>query len=267
MALTIMATNDDGVFAPGLREAVAAMCRIPGASVYVVGPAEQWSAKGHAITIDRPLYAERLPDSVFDTPAWEVSGSPADCVKLGLNHLIPSGETVDVVVSGINSGPNLATDVLYSGTVAAAIEAQLEGVPGVAVSLGSFSEERDSYRTAAAFTKCLLDVLSDCEGEPCLLNVNVPAIPAEEIQGVSLTELGPCPYRHWIKVEEDDAAGRRYWLKAEMIRDAAPEGSDLAAVASDCISITPLEFFDITDRSRREVLKPLLGRVEESFCR
>ncbi len=265
MSLTVMATNDDGIFAPGLTEAVAALRSIPDVNVYVVGPAQQWSAKGHAITIREPLYAERLPDDVFQTPAWKTSGSPADCVKLGINYLID--EEVDLVVSGINSGPNLATDVLYSGTVAAAIEAQIEGVPGLAVSLGSSSEEPEDYHTAATFVHSMVQVLGSWAPTPFLLNVNVPIRPVAELSGVCITELGPCPYRHWVRVEDGEECGRRYWLRADMRSDCAPNGSDMAAVLSGHVSITPLEFFDITDHRITESLKPLVREIEDNFCR
>ncbi|MFO8060206.1 MAG: 5'/3'-nucleotidase SurE [Bacillota bacterium] len=259
MSLTVLATNDDGIDAPGLRVLVHHLGAMPGAKVYVVAPDDEWSARGHAITIREPLYAKKR--DLFGACAWEISGSPADCVKLGLNYLVDG--PVNAVVSGINSGPNLATDVLYSGTVAAAIEAVMAGIPSLAVSLGAFSGRTSDYRTAARLARILVEAQGERQLSPHLLNVNVPLNP----RGIEFTELGPCPYDDRVETGRDSAGRRCYWLKAKPAGEAAPEGTDLAAFAADRISITPLEFFDITDERLLRQMRPTAAQLADRLAR
>lgn len=256
MSLTILVTNDDGIHAPGLQVLVRELSTIEGARVYVVAPDDEWSARGHAITIKEPIYVKRK-ESLFEVPAWEISGSPADCVKLGLNELVP--EAVDVVVAGINNGPNLATDVLYSGTVAAAIEAVLVRIPSLAVSLGVSSDCEEDYRPAGRVARILVESLQGHKQFPLhLLNINVPLHP----RGIEFTELGPCPYDDSVEISQDPEGNSCYWLRACLAGEGASEGTDLAAVARGKVSITPLEFFDITDRTLREEMASMAGHLE-----
>ncbi len=260
MSLTVLATNDDGIEAPGLAESVRHLLGIPGVSVYVAAPDREWSARGHAITITEPIYADQMPPTAFGVPAWRVSGSPADCVKLGLNHLVPTG--VDLVVSGINNGPNLATDVLYSGTVAAAIEAVLAGIPALAVSITRRSTRRGDYNCAGRIIRLLVDLLGDAPHSPYLLNVNVPPVPPGEIRGVKMTELGPNPYDDLVKTTRDDNGRECYWLKVRPAEEVARAGTDLAAVAQSWVSITPLEFFDLTCETRLKSIAPVAHQLQ-----
>lgn len=263
MSLTVLTTNDDGIEAPGLAESVQHLRRIPGVSVYVAAPEREWSARGHAITITEPIYADEMPRSMFGVPAWRVSGSPADCVKLGLNYLIPGG--VDLVVSGINNGPNLASDILYSGTVAAAIEAVLAGIPALAVSITRRSLCRDDYGSAGRVIRMLVDLLCDVSPAPYLLNVNVPVVPASEMQGVRITELGPNPYDDLVECTSDDEGRECYWLKVRPVDEIARAGTDLAAAAENQVSITPLEFFDITCSTLMRSMEPVARQLQRQL--
>jgi len=268
MSMRILVANDDGITAPGLAELVSHLTQIPEVDVYVVAPSRQWSARGHAITIHEPIYAKKLPYDQFSTPAWEVSGSPADCIKLGLNQLVGQKDNneIDFVISGINNGPNLATDVLYSGTVAAAIEGVLANIPSIAVSLGASSERAKGYTSAARFASALVQVLnvSNLSSHPCLLNVNVPA--NDSFHGIEITDLGPCPYDDWIRADYDSEGHRCYWLKADHIAEAAEPSTDLAAIASNRVSITPLQFFDVTDRTVKSPLSTMAEELESKLC-
>ena len=256
MSLTILATNDDGIDAPGLQVLARELSTMEGARVYVVAPGDEWSARGHAITIKEPIYVDKR-EGLYEVPAWEISGSPADCVKLGLNHLVP--EEVDMVVAGINNGPNLATDVLYSGTVAAAIEAVLARIPSLAVSLGVSSDCQEDYRAAGRVARILVESFQGQEPFPLhLLNVNVPLHP----RGIEFTELGPCPYDDNIETAQDAEGNACYWLRACLAGEGASDGTDLAALARGHVSITPLEFFDITDRALRDEMASMAGHLE-----
>ncbi len=255
-----LVTNDDGVKSPALRALVRELQAIPGANTYVVAPDREWSARGHAITIREPVYADRLDDAEFDCAAWAVSGTPADCVKLGLNELAP--ESIQMVVSGINLGYNLATDVLYSGTVAAAIEAVLAGKPAMAVSSGRTDGEEGDYRLPARVARTLTSLAAHIPHNPWLLNVNVPDRSAGDIHGVAFTELGGCPYEDRVVVGVDEEGRRCYHLAVDIAPDTEEHGTDLAAVRSGKVSITPLEVLRLTRSDLLEYLLPLATRIE-----
>ncbi len=262
MSSAVLVVNDDGVQARGLRVMVEHLQSLPDVNAYVVAPEEQWSAKGHAITIREPLYASEVGG--LGTACWRVSGSPADCVKLGLNALVP--QPVDLVVAGINEGPNLATDVLYSGTVSAAIESVMAGLPAVAVSLAKTQKAEGSFSTAGRFAAALIEQLlaGSWQSLP-LLNVNVPDAAFDDIEGVRITQLAGCPYDDLVRLERDEDGGIRYWLTVRPLQEAAGEGTDLLAVEEDCVSITPLDFFNITDRSSLGRIQPLAETLEQGL--
>lgn len=233
-------TNDDGIFAEGLavlRDALAAV-----GDVTMVAPERPRSASGHAITLHKPLRIEtvRIP---WGGEGYAINGTPSDCVVLGLFAIMDG--LCDVVVSGINLGPNLGEDLTYSGTVSAAMEGAICGKPAIAVSVADY--ERPDYRPAAQFTARLVEqVLRESLPPDTLLNVNVPNLPAEEILGVEITRQGKRRYEGRVERRQDPRGRDYYWLGGEIIEDAAGAGSDGEAVMQGKISITPLHL-DLTD--------------------
>ena len=228
--MRILLSNDDGIHAAGLRALVAAF---DGDEVWVVAPDREQSASSHAISLHRPLRVHELSPR-----RWAVDGTPTDAVYVGLNHVL-KGARPDVVLSGINHGPNLGNDVHYSGTVAAAMEAALLGVHALAISLAAppphdFAE---AARFAAALARRV--VASPPAGGPLLLNVNVPAGP---VRGFRLAPLGKRTYGNAV-VEKTDPRGRHYyWIGGEggAVNEDIP-GSDCNVVMLDGLaSVTPL---------------------------
>lgn len=232
----ILVTNDDGLTAPGLGALATALAQV--SRVTVIAPDHNWSAAGHSKTMHKPLRADpgQLPNGM---PALVTTGAPADAITLGLLGLAES--PVDLVVTGINRGANLGSDVTYSGTVTAAMEGTLGGVAAFAISLDTFDPTAD-YTVAASFAARLAQVVLRHGLPPrTLLNVNVPARPAAQLQGVRVTRLGCRIYRDALIRREDPFGHPYYWIGGEAPTGVAEEGTDLWAVAQGYISITPLQ--------------------------
>ncbi len=234
----ILVSNDDGVQADGLAALRRALAEI--GEVTVVAPNRQRSAASHSLTVDVPLRATYLEDNVVS-----VDGTPTDCVLLALKSLLP--KPPDILVSGVNRGPNVGDDVTYSGTVAAAMEATLLGIPSIAVSLGHSAGGTFDYVPAAAIARDIAKLVLE-RGLPddTLLNVNVPNLPAEEIKGIRIAKLGKQTYEDSI-IEKTDPRGRRYYWIGGYISTARTESdTDIAAVADGFVSVTPIDL-DLTD--------------------
>jgi 5'-nucleotidase len=248
--LKILLTNDDGIYAAGLAELWAVLKEI--AEITVVAPNRERSATGHGITVDRPLRAERL--SMFEGRAWAVDGTPADCVKLAVKCLLE--DQPDLIVAGINRGPNLAIDVLYSGTVSGALEGVILGFPALAVSVTEF--DHPDYRCAALFAKSLIPkILRISIGRDTLLNVNVPSLPASEIAGVRITKLGSKRYLNAFEVRTDPRGRKYYWLGGESVVDVEDGAdTDVAAIGEKNISITPIHL-DTTNYHALDLLRDM----------
>jgi 5'-nucleotidase len=238
----ILLTNDDGIGAEGLaalHDALAPTCE-----VWVVAPDREQSAASHAITLSRPL---RIKER---RPRWfEVDGTPTDCVYVGLHHLMKSARP-DAVCSGINDGPNLGNDVLYSGTVAAAVESAMIGVPGIALSHAG--EQRD-YRAAARFVPALLSaVAANPLPRHALLNVNFPS---GEPRRLLVTALGKRDYGGVVHEQSDPRGRRLYWIGGGDARYDDIPGTDCSAVFREkAISVTPLAI-DLTDHGLLDALR------------
>lgn len=199
----------------------------------------------------RPVFPNRvqLPDT--QVPMYSVTGTPADCAKLGIEELLP--ERPDLVISGINRGANLGTDVIYSGTVSAAIEGTILGIPAIAVSLCTF--EPFDYGFAARFTRDLaLRVAREGLPRGTLLNVNIPAVPESEVAGVAITKLGVRLYKNQWDRREDPRGKVYYWLAGEVMELHNDPDTDVMALRSNQVSITPLQS-DLTDYQELERLK------------
>ncbi len=239
--MRILVSNDDGIFAPGIK-ALAETLAIEN-EVYVIAPDRERSANGHALTLHKPLRAEEM--NLFNRvkAAWQVNGTPSDCVKLGVGAILE--EMPDIVVSGINRGQNMGTDIIYSGTVSAAMEGNILGIPSIAVSLGSFADIH--YQTGADFILKFVKNLETKKLPPkTLLNVNVPAIPADKVAGVKVTKLGVHRYTDVFEKRVDLRGKTYYWLAGESLEYEDEENTDIVAVKQNYISITPIHY-DLTN--------------------
>ncbi|WP_017302853.1 5'/3'-nucleotidase SurE [Spirulina subsalsa] len=250
--LKLLISNDDGIFAPGVRTLANTLAQV-GHQVTVVCPDRERSATGHGLTIHQPIRAN-VVEGLY-TPsvkAWSCSGTPADCVKLGLQAIL--SERPDFVLSGINQGANLGTDILYSGTVSAAMEGLIDGIPSIAVSLTSFQSQE--FPTAAQFIQELLAKLVHHPlAEATLLNVNVPALPPEGVAGVKITRQGLRRYIEQFEQRLDPRGKSYYWLAGEAVEEIEQPDhahvpahilTDVQAIRDRYISITPLQY-NLTD--------------------
>ena len=237
--MRILLTNDDGIHAPGILAAKQALTQV--GEVVVVAPERPRSAAGHAITLHKPLRI--MPTKLSDGSAgFATSGTPTDCVTLG--YEIVMGGKCDLVVSGINAGANLGWDLTYSGTVAAALEGAVLGLPAIAISLVFERAEgvEPDFSAAAAFVaKLARQIQADPLPPNMLLNVNVPLVPPGELQGVEITHQGRREYIDRIVVR-DDPAGRPYYWQGGSIREDTPDpGADVHAILNNQISVTPVQ--------------------------
>ena len=243
MAKHILVTNDDGVFAPGLFALVEEMRKL--GRVTVLAPDRNWSGGGHVKTLDRALRIRevRLADG---TQAFAGDGAPSDCVALATLGFFK--EPIDLVVSGINAGANLGHDVTYSGTVTAAMEAVIAGVPGIAVSLeviDNLTEDVDYSVASRAAAQVVQQVIENGLAHEILLNVNVPALSADKIRGIALTRQGLRVYHSRLDERSDPRGRPYYWIGGEAPTGVPERGTDVGALAEGFVSITPLQL-DLT---------------------
>lgn len=239
----ILVTNDDGVFAPGLFALVQEMRKL--GKVSVLAPDRNWSGGGHVKTLDRGLRVKEvcLADG---TQAFASDGAPSDCVALATLGFFP--EPIDLVVSGINAGANIGHDVTYSGTVTAAMEAVIAGVPGIAVSLETIFnhiEDVDYGPAARAAGRIVRQVIENDLPHEILFNVNVPFLPDDKIQGVRLTWQGQRVYHSRLDKRVDPRGNPYYWIGGDAPTAIPEEGTDAGALAEGFISVTPLQL-DLT---------------------
>ena len=234
----ILLTNDDGIHAPGLAALAGALSEL--APVAVVAPDAERSAFAHAITMTTPLRTHEVHrgGARFGTA---VNGTPADCVKLALHCLLPTEPRL--VVSGINHGPNTGTNVLYSGTVSAAREGTIAGIPSLAVSLCSYAPDADFSGAARQARRVAEWLLRDGLPAGILLNLNVPDLPASGYRGTKATRLARYRYRDWYEVRKDPRGRTYYWLTGEDADILDPAADvDAVAVEAGFVSITPLSY-------------------------
>ncbi len=233
----ILLSNDDGVDAPGIRAAAEALADM--GDLYVVAPMREQSAVGHAITVREPVRARRWPFEVAsgNVTAFSVSGTPADCVKLAIDKLVP--RRPDLVVSGINQGPNAAVNVIYSGTVSAATEAAILGIDALAVSLCQW--EGGDFGPAGRFTRQIAEQVCR-KGLPSgiLLNINVPALAHDEIKGIAVTRQARSRWVESFVDRVDPSNQPYYWLAGHFVNLDEGENTDLAAIDDGYVSITPI---------------------------
>lgn len=245
--MIILVSNDDGIHSEGILALEEVLKKV--GEVYTVAPDREQNAVSHALTLHRPLRVQEMGDRRF-----AVNGTPTDCVNLAVKGLLPVRP--QLVVSGINKGPNLGDDVIYSGTVSAAIEGALLGIPSIAVSLVAY---RDFSFQAAAEVAAALAARVLEQGMPpdTLLNVNVPHLPARELKGYRLTRQGKRRYSGTI-VERIDPRGKKYyWIGGDDMGFVYEEGTDCVAVHEGFISVTPLHI-DLTNYKSFQEIQTLM---------
>jgi 5'-nucleotidase len=261
----VLLTNDDGIEAAGLQALRRALVALPSVQLAVIAPDGNRSAMARSITTRRPLWVQEV-DFEDGTVGYATDGTPVDCVRLARLGLV-EGFDAELVVSGINHGSNLGDDITYSGTVAAALEAIVLGLPGIAVSQQSMSRELNfragsgfDFEVAASFTARLVEELENVGlAMGTLLNINVPGARPE---GVSVARLGKRIYRDELALVDEAAGGRRlYRIYGDASFERDETGTDLAAVAAGRIAVTPIHF-DLTDRDGLDTLERYdLGRL------
>jgi 5'-nucleotidase len=244
----ILVTNDDGVDSPGLSALARALKAVE--EVCVIAPNRNWTAAGHTKTLDRPLRVTEIKLPGTRIAAFSSDGTPSDCVALGFLGLAPSRPRL--VVAGVNTGPNMGSDITYSGTVSAAMEGVVSGVPAIAVSLADYYEWDFAY--AAGFAARLTRrVLREGLENAVLLNVNVPRGRRSDIKGVQVTRLGRREYNDEL-IRRKDPFGRDYfWIGGSPPSGAGEPGTDLHAVGAGYVSVTPLQL-DMTNHALIELI-------------
>tara|TARA_Y100001978_G_scaffold199418_1_gene213698 strand:+ start:10677 stop:11471 length:795 start_codon:yes stop_codon:yes gene_type:complete len=244
-SLNILISNDDGIFADGIRS-LAKKALERGHNVTVVCPDQERSATGHGLTLQSPIRIESA-DALFEKgiKAWGCSGTPADCVKLALSELID--KKPDLVLSGINQGPNLGTDIFCSGTVAAAMEGTLENIPSMAISLASFKWRNFEFASEISL-KIAEQALQGKWPKSLLLNLNIPPCIESDMEGGSWTRLSIRKYKNQFSRREDPRGDTYYWLAGEAVIDLDSKGygpknwpSDVSQIQKNKLSLTPLE--------------------------
>jgi len=256
--MKILMANDDGINASGIRAMMEVLSQEH--EVYVIAPEREQSAAGHSITLHTPLRVEEVEPKFNVKRAWMVSGTPGDCVKMGLKAILEEHEYPDIVISGPNHGPNLGTDILYSGTVSAALEGAMSGFPAVAVSVAGNQQSLENFYYAAEFMKKFLPNIQQINIPPkSILNINIPSVSADEITGLEITKLGTRMYTDTYEKRVDPRGKVYYWLAGELITHGSEHGTDIEAIRNNKISITPVTF-EITHKS-------VMAELEKAFCK
>ncbi len=250
--INILVSNDDSIDAAGIQELVNALSSV--ANVYVSAPDTQRSASGHGITVTAPIIVTEI-ELNNAVRAWKISGTPADCVKLGLDQLIPKDVKIDMVFSGTNHGANLGTDVHYSGTVSAAMEALVANIPAVAMSLDNHSPSADDFKICGETAIKVLKAAYGKIDKNTVLNVNVPGIDPNDIKGMKITKLGVREYDEDFSQRENPHGQKYYWYSGRPVSyNGISDEFDVMANQDGYITITPLQF-DMTNHGLREELK------------
>ena len=237
----ILVTNDDGITAKGIKALVEVAQKI--GDVVVVAPDSPQSGMGHAITIHDPLRLKKV--EMFGVESYECSGTPVDCVKLG-KYVVLKDRPIDLCVSGINHGSNVAINILYSGTMSAAMEASLNGINSIGFSLLDFRADADFESYKPYIEKLMRSVLEKGLTGGQLLNVNIPNIPGEEIKGMKVCRQSESRWVEEFKENEDPMGQKYYWITGSFVSNDLTEDADVLALENGYISIVP-SMHDLTD--------------------
>lgn len=245
----ILVTNDDGITAPGIRNLVEAVKDL--GHVVVVAPDSPQSGMGHAITIGKPLRLHKV-EAIEGVECWQTSGTPVDCVKLARDKVLH--RKPDICLSGINHGANHSINVIYSGTMSAAMEAAIEGIPSVGFSLLDYNYDADfkaSKNVVSAITKKLL---AEKLPEHTLLNVNIPKGAPEELKGIKICRQANAKWLEEFDEREDPRGEKYYWMVGKFVNRDNDEGTDVQALKEGFASVVPIKF-DLTDHDMKAMLE------------
>jgi len=249
--MRILLTNDDGIYAPGLRALRLELLKL--GSVVVVAPATEQSAAGHSVTLLNPLLvSEVFEDNRATFIGWAVEGRPADCVKLALLELLP--DPPDVIISGLNAGSNAGINVLYSGTVAAAIEGAFYRRTAIAVSL-EYDQKIHDFPGAARYARQVIEqILAHAPPQGSLYNVNIPVLERGPVKGVKVMPQNVSPYFEKFDRRVNPRGRTYFWASPDFLCPDPHPGSDVEALNDGYITVTPLKF-DLTDHAKLGELK------------
>ena len=244
----ILVTNDDGITSPGIKNLIEAAKTL--GKVVVVAPDKAQSGMGHAITIGNPLRMDKV-DMFGDVEAWQTSGTPVDCVKLAVDKILH--RKPDLCISGINHGANHSINVIYSGTMSAAMEASIESIPSIGFSLLDYRFDADF--TAATFyaNKIIKTVLANKLDKHLLLNVNIPSVSKKEIKGIKICKQAYAKYKEEFDERLDPHGKKYYWLTGEFINYDNAEDTDVWALKNNYVSVVPVQF-DLTNYTLKKLL-------------
>jgi len=243
--MRILIANDDGIQATGINTLAKALCEKH--EVYIVAPDQERSAAGHALTLNTPIRVREVNLGIPVKKAYAISGTPGDCVKMGVIEFLE--EKPDLIISGINHGPNLGADVLYSGTVSAAIEGAVLGYPSIAVSLADLNNSCYNFKPAATFMVDFLDKIEKINfPKKTILNINIPIGELEDMKGVCIPKLGKRTYTDAYEKRYDPRGKVYYWMAGVPISENHETGTDISAILQNKIAITPVTF-EMTHKS------------------
>ncbi|MEO6541981.1 MAG: 5'/3'-nucleotidase SurE [Ferruginibacter sp.] len=244
----ILITNDDGITAPGIKSLIDAAKGL--GKVVVVAPDKAQSGMGHAITIGDPLRMDKV-DMFGEIEAWQTSGTPVDCVKLAVDKILH--RKPDICISGINHGANHSINVIYSGTMSAAMEASIESIPSIGFSLLDYRFDADFSAASFYANKIIKTVLANTLDKHLLLNVNIPSIPKKNIKGIKICKQAYAKYKEEFDERIDPHGKKYYWLTGEFINYDEAEDTDVWALKNNYISVVPVQF-DLTNYTLKNLL-------------
>ena len=246
--MRILLTNDDGIYAPGLRALRLELQKI--GTVEVVAPATEQSATGHSVTLNNPIVVQEIYDEKMARIGWAVEGRPADCVTLALRELL--GYKPDLIVSGLNAGSNAGINVLYSGTVAAAIEGAFFGITSIACSLEYTKPRPLDFNTGAGLARQIVEQIINKKPAPgALFNVNIPSLENGPVLGVRVAPQNTSTYEECFDKRTDPRGRTYFWLGADFTCPNPTPETDTAALRDRYITVTPLQF-NLTEHTQLE---------------
>lgn len=247
----ILITNDDGITAPGIRNLVEAVKDL--GKIVVVAPDKPQSGMGHAITIGHPLRLHKVP--LFEgVESWQCSGTPVDCVKLAVDKILH--RKPDLCLSGVNHGANHSINVIYSGTMSAAVEAAIESIPSIGFSLLDYSVEAD-FTAARQYARLIVEqLLEKPMDHHMILNVNIPALPPELIKGIRVCRQAYAKYEEDFLERNDPHGKKYYWLTGEFVNMDKGTDTDVWALENNYVSVVPVQF-DLTNYVLKDKLEKM----------
>ncbi len=256
--MKILLSNDDGIMAEGIKALAEELSKEH--DIYIIAPDRERSAAGHSLTLHTPIRVEELEQKFGAKKIWVTSGTPGDCVKIGINAILNYDEKPDLIISGINHGPNLGSDILYSGTVSCAMEGAMMGYPSIAVSLASMSSEPELFKNVARFMAKFVHKVKEYNFPPkTILNVNVPGLMPEDLSGIAITRLGGKMFTDEYDKRTDPRGKVYYWMAGELIRQCENDDSDINALRWNKVSVTPITFEMTLDK--------VMPELENVFCK